>query len=292
MSTRYVGTPIMALALVGMPINVLSVGTIGKIIKGGQSVATAAAFRLRVGARLTGGGDLRPRGHGPGAPEQGEEERRRQSGRCADSRQTDWRGCALGSAPERLSPEGYAAMIANTTQLNKPGAALCQHAGGAALDRHHWLRPRGPRSNTRRQDDRRHRVEQSAVHQGDVKALAAEGLHHRRVRPQLGGLRQGCHLAGRLRCGRSGAAHRSANVSGLLVSCDPAIANDVITLFNREGFESAAVVGRMEQRQGGWWWCSGVRREPDRNASEFANCRDEQTDCCRSREGGIQTIAL
>ena len=30
------GTPIMALALVGMPINVLSVETIGKIIKGGQ----------------------------------------------------------------------------------------------------------------------------------------------------------------------------------------------------------------------------------------------------------------
>ena len=37
---------------------------------------------------------------------------------------------------------------------------------------------------------------------------------------------------------------------GLLVSCDPAIANDVIALFNREGFESAAVVGRMEAGAG------------------------------------------
>ena len=37
---------------------------------------------------------------------------------------------------------------------------------------------------------------------------------------------------------------------GLLVSCEPAIANEVITLFNREGFESAAVVGRMEAGAG------------------------------------------
>jgi selenide,water dikinase len=36
----------------------------------------------------------------------------------------------------------------------------------------------------------------------------------------------------------------------LLVSCDPTIANDVIALFNREGFESAAIVGRMEAGAG------------------------------------------
>ena len=43
------GTLIMALALVGMPINVLSVETIGKIIKGGQSVATAAGIPIAGG---------------------------------------------------------------------------------------------------------------------------------------------------------------------------------------------------------------------------------------------------
>ena len=36
------GTPIMALALVGMPISVLSVETIGKILEGGASVCRAA----------------------------------------------------------------------------------------------------------------------------------------------------------------------------------------------------------------------------------------------------------
>src|SRR5438067_9265384 len=36
------GRPIMALALVGMPINVLSTATIGRILEGGQAVCRAA----------------------------------------------------------------------------------------------------------------------------------------------------------------------------------------------------------------------------------------------------------
>ena len=39
-------TPIMALALVGMPINVLSVDTIGQILQGGQSVCREAGIPL------------------------------------------------------------------------------------------------------------------------------------------------------------------------------------------------------------------------------------------------------
>ncbi|MBP9524672.1 MAG: selenide, water dikinase SelD, partial [Ottowia sp.] len=38
------GTPIMALAVVGMPINVLSVETIGRILEGGASVCRAAGI--------------------------------------------------------------------------------------------------------------------------------------------------------------------------------------------------------------------------------------------------------
>src|SRR5690606_39082242 len=38
------GTPIMALALVGMPVNVLSTETIGKILEGGQSICREAGI--------------------------------------------------------------------------------------------------------------------------------------------------------------------------------------------------------------------------------------------------------
>ena len=43
------GTPIMALALVGMPINVLSVDTIGQILQGGQSVCREAGIPIAGG---------------------------------------------------------------------------------------------------------------------------------------------------------------------------------------------------------------------------------------------------
>ena len=33
---------------------------------------------------------------------------------------------------------------------------------------------------------------------------------------------------------------------GLLVSCDPGSVDEVLALFRREGFEDAAVIGRME----------------------------------------------
>src|SRR6195952_369597 len=43
------GTPIMALALVGMPINRLPLETIGKILKGGESVCRAAGIPIAGG---------------------------------------------------------------------------------------------------------------------------------------------------------------------------------------------------------------------------------------------------
>ena len=41
------GRPILALALVGMPINVLSAATIGKVLEGAPRYAAARAFRLQ-----------------------------------------------------------------------------------------------------------------------------------------------------------------------------------------------------------------------------------------------------
>jgi selenide,water dikinase len=43
------GTPIMALALVGMPINKLPVETIGQIIKGGESICAEAGIPIAGG---------------------------------------------------------------------------------------------------------------------------------------------------------------------------------------------------------------------------------------------------
>ena len=64
------GRPIMALALVGMPINVLSTATIGRVLEGGAAVCRSGRHpdRRRPHHRL-GRGHLRPGGARPGAPE-------------------------------------------------------------------------------------------------------------------------------------------------------------------------------------------------------------------------------
>ena len=46
------GKPIMALALVGMPISVLSTTTIARILEGGESVCKAAGIQIAGGHKL------------------------------------------------------------------------------------------------------------------------------------------------------------------------------------------------------------------------------------------------
>src|SRR5690606_17262878 len=129
------GTPIMALALVGMPVNVLSTVTIGRILKGGQDVCQAAGIPIAGGHTidsvepiygLVALGLVHPKN----------------VKRNADAKVGDRLvlgkplGVGVLSAAlkkDRLEPEGYAQMIANTTKLNTPGPELAKLAGVHAL---------------------------------------------------------------------------------------------------------------------------------------------------------------
>jgi selenide,water dikinase len=74
------GTPIMALALVGMPIDKLPVEIIGRILEGGESVCAAAGNPdCRRPHHRFGGADLRPGRAGPGASRPGQDQCRCQS---------------------------------------------------------------------------------------------------------------------------------------------------------------------------------------------------------------------
>jgi selenide, water dikinase len=129
------GTPIMALALVGMPVNVLSTDTIGRILKGGQDVCQAAGIPIAGGHTidsvepiygLVALGLVHPK----------------YVKRNADAKVGDRLvlgkplGVGVLSAAlkkDQLAPEGYAQMIANTTKLNTPGPELAKLAGVHAL---------------------------------------------------------------------------------------------------------------------------------------------------------------
>ncbi|MEY2809753.1 MAG: Selenide, water dikinase, partial [Pseudomonadota bacterium] len=129
------GTPIMALALVGMPINVLSTDVIGKILEGGNAVCRAA------GIPIAGGHTIDSVEAIYGLVALGLVHPKRVK-RNADARVGDHLvlgkplGVGILSAAlkkEQLSASGYAQMIDSTTRLNTPGPELSALAGVHAL---------------------------------------------------------------------------------------------------------------------------------------------------------------
>ncbi|HRP28902.1 MAG TPA: selenide, water dikinase SelD, partial [Burkholderiaceae bacterium] len=129
------GRPILALAIVGMPINVLSAETIGRILEGGAAVCRDAGIPIAGGHTidsveaiygLVALGLVHPK----------------HVKRNADARPGDVLvlgkplGVGVMSAAlkkDALGDGGYAQMIATTTQLNTPGPDLAALPGVHAL---------------------------------------------------------------------------------------------------------------------------------------------------------------
>src|SRR5688500_10109106 len=129
------GTPIMALAIVGMPLEKLPVSVIGKILQGGESVCAAAGIPIAGGHSidtlepiygLVALGLVHPA-----------KVKRNSSARAGDVLILGKPlGIGILSAAlkkGRLSPSGYAQMVDWATRLNTPGRRL------ADLDRVHAL---------------------------------------------------------------------------------------------------------------------------------------------------------
>jgi selenide, water dikinase len=129
------GTPIFALALVGMPINVLSTEVIGRILEGGQSVCQSAGIPIAGGHSID---SVEPIYGlvvlGLAHPSRIKRNASTQVGDVLVLGKP--LGVGILSAAlkkEVLSPEGYAQMIASTTRLNTPGPDLAALAGVHAL---------------------------------------------------------------------------------------------------------------------------------------------------------------
>lgn len=128
-------TPILALALVGMPVNVLSPATIGRILEGGASVCTTAGIPVAGGHSIDSVEPI----YGLVAlglvhPDQVLTNRGAQVGDVLVL--TKPLGVGILSAAfkqGRLDAAGYAALIASTTRLNTLGAKLAGRSGVHAV---------------------------------------------------------------------------------------------------------------------------------------------------------------
>jgi selenide,water dikinase len=242
------GTPIMALALVGMPINVLPAETIGRILEGGQAVCREAGIPIAGGHTidsvepiygLVALGLVHPR----------------RVRRNADARPGDRLvlgkplGVGVYSAAlkkEQLSDQGYAHMIANTTQLNTPGPALAALEGVHAITDVTGFGLAGHALELARGAGCRVRLDWRAVPLlPGVRELAAQGF----VTGASGRNWQG--YGAEVALGQAlGDLERSLltdpqTSGGLLVSCDAASVGEVMAVFRRHGFHAAAEIGEV-----------------------------------------------
>ncbi|MFN3646724.1 MAG: selenide, water dikinase SelD [Gemmobacter sp.] len=245
------GTPIFALALVGMPIGVLSVETIGSILAGGAAACTAAGIPVAGGHTIDSVEPI----YGLVAlglvdPAHLKRNAAAQPGDVLVLGKP--LGVGIQSAALKkgaLDPAGYARMIATTTRLNTPGPDLARLPGvhaltdvtGFGLGGHALEMARGAGADLH--------LDWAAVPLLEgVTALAEAG-----------------HITGA--SGRNWASYGDEialppgfapvaralltdpqTSGGLLVSCAPDAADAVLATFARHGFADAAVIGRVGDR--------------------------------------------
>ncbi len=246
------GTPIMALALVGMPINKLPVETIGQIIKGGESICAEAGIPIAGGHTIDSVepiyglvvmGLIHPS----------------KVKRNADAKAGDVLvlgkplGVGILSAAlkkDKLDADGYRAMIANTTKLNKPGKALSELAGvhaltdvtGFGLLGHLLELARGAKLEA-------HLEMKSIPLLPGVEQLAHDGYFTGASGRNWAAYGHEVTLAETITPAQHSLLTDPQTSGGLLVSCDAASVEEVLALFRREGFGEAAVIGRMAEGQ-------------------------------------------
>jgi selenide,water dikinase len=243
------GTPIMALALVGMPINKLPLETIGKIIQGGEAVCAEAGIPIAGGHTIDSVEPIY------GLVVMGLVHPSKVK-RNADARAGDVLilgkplGVGVLSAALKkdvLGADGYAAMIANTTKLNKPGKLLAEMPGVHALTDVTGFGLLGHLLELARGAKLSAQLDMATIPLlPGVLQLAHDGYFTGASGRNWDAYGKDVELAEGLTPAQRALLTDPQTSGGLLVSCDPASVDEVLALFTREGFGDAAVIGRME----------------------------------------------
>jgi selenide,water dikinase len=247
------GTPIMALGIVGMPVNVLPLQTIGRILQGGQDVCRDAGIPIAGGHTIDSVEPI----YGLVV-----------LGLVHPSRVKRNNGAQVGDVlvlgkpigvgvlsaalkKEMLDDAGYQEMLRLTTQLNRPGTALAALEGVHALTDVTGFGLAG------------HALElaRSAQCQVQIDWPAVSWVTQARTLAQ-----QGCITGA---SGRNWASYGHEvelptdfspidqallsdpqTSGGLLVSCAPDCVSEVLSIFQKAGFSQAGVVGQVQTGAG------------------------------------------
>jgi selenide,water dikinase len=242
--------PIMALALVGMPLEKLPVSVIRKVLEGGESVCAQAGIPVAGGHSidtlepiygLVALGLVHPK-----------KVKRNSSAKAGDSLILGKPlGVGILSAAlkkGKLSDAGYAQMVEWTTKLNTPGEALCEMPAVHALTDVTGFGLAG------------HLLE---ICRGSRLAAEVDFSSIPVIREALDWVKQGVATGASARnwAGYGPEVEFAGEEwqqkiltdpqtsGGLLVACAPGAERDVLEIFRKKGFAEARVIGRLAAGQ-------------------------------------------
>ncbi|MFC2953628.1 selenide, water dikinase SelD [Marinicaulis aureus] len=244
------GRPIFSLAITGMPIGRMSTETIRRILDGGRTASEAA------GAPVAGGHSIDSAEPIYGLVALGlvhpDRVMKNDGARPGDILILGKPlGVGVFSAAlkkEILSPEGYEAMIASTTLLNRPGADIAEIDGVHAMTDVTGFGLLGHLSEMCRGSGVAAAVEESAVPMFDLaRALLYDGVKTGASGRNWESVKDWVEAP-------AGWAEQSRDMltdpqtsGGLLVSCAPDAADEVLASFRRHGHASATVIGAIRE---------------------------------------------
>ena len=242
------GTPLFALALVGMPVNVLPLETIKKILDGGESICKTVGIPIAGGHTidsvepiygLVAIGIVDPKNL------------KRNAGAKPGDKLILGKPLGVGilSAAlkkEKLDAAGYKSMIDSTTKLNTPGIKLGRLASVHALTDVTGFGLAGHLLEICKGSGIGATIDYSKLPiMTGVSSLAAQGYITGASGRNWSGYGNDIVLDSRLGDIERNLLTDPQTSGGLLVACDPAAVGDVLAVFHAEGFMHASVIGEM-----------------------------------------------
>ena len=240
--------PIMALAIVGMPINKLPVEVIQEILAGGESVCAEA------GIPIAGG-------HSIDSPEpiyglvalgivHPDKVKRNDRAHAGDVLILG-KGLGIGIMSAalkkgKLSEDGYREMLASTTQLNTPGAALADMPGVHAVTDVTGFALLGHLLEICRGSGLEAEIEFSKLPiLPEVTELAQQGFTPGAAERNWISFGHEVTLSENISDWQKNILCDPQTSGGLLVSCSPEVAAEVLRIFGQQGFGYAGEIGKL-----------------------------------------------
>ncbi|HEY0720485.1 MAG TPA: selenide, water dikinase SelD [Gammaproteobacteria bacterium] len=244
------GTPTLALAIVGMPINTLPMATIRRILEGGAEVCRTAGVALAGGHSIDSAEPI----YGLAAmgvvhPHKVKRNDRAQAGDLLVLGKPLGVGI-LATALKKglLDADGYAEMIACTTQLNRVGVQLAEVAGVHALTDVTGFGLLGHLLEICRGSNLAAELDFAQVPiLPSAAALAPRGIGPGAIERNWESYGTEVRLASVLPTWTQRILSDPQTSGGLLAACAPHSVNEVLRLFHEAGFASAAIIGRITQ---------------------------------------------